>query len=68
MANNTCEIIEVDFKDGSKIDKSVVVLDPVLARVRDEISPESFKVYKTIVDDWMKRNFEYQIEIENQKA
>ena len=66
MANNTCEIIKVDFKKGIKVDKTFQVIDPVLAIVRDEIPPETFIVYKQVVDDWMKRNFEYQIERERE--
>lgn len=57
-----CEIIHVDFQKGQKTGESYQVLDPVLAQVRDELPPESFAAYKKIVDDWMERNFLYQME------
>lgn len=57
-----CEIIHVDFGSGNTFNKEYRVMDPVLARVRNEVPPETFKMYKKVVDDWMRRCFEYQME------
>lgn len=59
---NKYEIIHVDFGSGNASGKEYRVMDPVLAKARDELSPETFETYKKVVDDWMRRCFEYQME------
>jgi len=40
-------------------------LDPVLEKVKSQMSPEDFEVYKRVVDHWQEANFLYQIELLN---
>lgn len=59
------EIIYVDFKTKTVIKREEVKeerLDPVLAQVKEQLSPDNFEVYKRTIDDWMERNFHYQRE------
>lgn len=61
------KIIYVDFKTGEIIETENHTvkqprLDPVLEKVQKELTPQDFVVYKSIVDDWMRRNFEYQMD------
>lgn len=59
------KIIYYDFKNKVKISEEEVkqpILDPVLAQVKKELSPEHFEMYKRTIDNWMERNFAYQRE------
>lgn len=62
------EIIYVDFKTGTEISreshdrKEKMRLDPVLEQVKSELPPDHFEIYHRTVEDWMRRNYEYQME------
>ena len=59
------KIIYYDFKNKVKLSEEEVkqpILDPVLAQVKKELSPEHFEMYKRTIDNWMERNFHYQRE------
>jgi len=60
------KIVFVDFKTKQKIGEEVieekkVILDPILQEVKEGLDEDAFEVYKKVVDDWMRRNFEKQL-------
>jgi len=67
------QIIYIDFESGTEISresharKEEMRLDPVLEKVKSELPPEHFELYHRTVEDWMRRNFEYQMENEDGK-
>ena len=61
------EIIYYDFKNLKinnieTIEPKEIKLDPVLEQVKKLLNLKDFEVYKSTVDDWMERNFIYEIE------
>ena len=67
------KVVYVDFQNKQIISEDqhkrqhAMRIDPVLAQVEAQLPAEQFIIYKQVVDDWMRRNFEYQMEHENGK-
>lgn len=57
------EIITVDFNTKTILhrNKIIKIEDPVLLEVQSSMSEENFKIYKATIDDWMERNFKWQL-------
>lgn len=67
------KIINVDFENKQITSIEEVEepkeekLDPILQEVKEGLDPEFFEIYKNVIDDWMRRNFEKQFREEDWK-
>ncbi len=67
------KIIYVDFQNKQIISEAhhkcqqSMIADPVLAQVASQLPADQFVIYKKTIDDWMRRNFEYQMDHEDGK-
>lgn len=69
MANKKQEdnVIYFDFTTRERLDaqeharRQIMRIDPVLAKVQTEVSPQQFATYQSVVDDWLRRSLEYQL-------
>lgn len=69
------KIIYVDFSSKTKTHEETIQpekvkeekLDPVLEKVKEEMDESNFEIYKKVVDDWMRRCFEYDMDMRNNK-
>lgn len=62
------DVVYFDFVNKQKLTaeqharQQFMRMDPVLQQVKKEVGPQQFAMYKAVVDDWMRRNFERQME------